>query len=421
MQSARQPTPSIEQKRLNAVKYMRVLLDAQPHMTCVIDPRENDIIDGNQRFLVRFGYINLDEFAELVQSVHLVRADGTDKESNLLQNRDWIKKVLRKKRGRYRLTIPIDGESRRFDLHVASALYQSGVDDATYQEANYLVMSLVEMSEQVRLHKKLLRLNKKLQKRMDEEVEKRMKSESMLLQQSKMAEMGNMIGAISHQLKQPLSIMRGITMYVQDTQEFEPEALTAQALQEQMDRVNEQVDYMNETINLFRNFFRPDRKLSCFNPVEMIENTYKLLHKQLENRGVKVEFELCDCRLHGYANEFMQVMLNLLNNARDAIESTRKTGSSEESGKVTITMETKNNHCEIRVEDNGGGIPDTLLPDELFESYVTTKGEAGTGIGLSICKFIIEQHFKGSITAGNHQQGARFTLRLPIAKKASCQ
>lgn len=126
--------------------------------------------------------------------------------------------------------------------------------------------------------------------------------------------------------------------------------------------------------------------------------------------------ETCRCYTTGYRNELKQVILNLINNSRDAINGRRKKGAAvTEDGWITIDIKDVEMKVVVHICDNGGGIADNVI-DKVFEAYVTTKGEGGTGIGLYMSKAIIENKMNGKISASNIEGGARFVIELPLVK-----
>lgn len=139
-----------------------------------------------------------------------------------------------------------------------------------------------------------------------------------------------------------------------------------------------------------------------------------MLKPQFKSRAIAVHLHTSETLVcYGFVNEFKQVLLNILNNAKDAI-----TQNPKKQGKVDIFFEKSEDEAVVRVQDNAGGIAEELLPDRLFEPYITTKEHNGTGIGLQISKKIIEENMHGTIYAQNAGDGAEFVMRLPLAGEA---
>lgn len=232
--------------------------------------------------------------------------------------------------------------------------------------------------------------------------------EKMLVQQSKMASMGEMTGAIAHQWKQPLNNIYLISQNIQEMWEFDE--IDDENLKKETNKIREQVMFMNQTIDDFRNFFKPSKTKNHFDLEKKIMGIYNLMMPQFQKYDIEVLFNIdSEVRAYGYPNEFMQVVLNVMNNARDVmLERAVKNGIIE----VEITEE--GGMGIVSITDNAGGIPEHLLPNKIFEAYISTKGDKGTGIGLSMSKTIIEENMLGEITASNTEKGARFLIKLPL-------
>ncbi|MGE4295589.1 MAG: ABC transporter substrate-binding protein [Campylobacterales bacterium] len=235
--------------------------------------------------------------------------------------------------------------------------------------------------------------------------------QAVLIQQTKLAELGSMIGAIAHQWKQPLN---AIALTAQDLPDaLEAGELDAAALQKRADRIMDQVRFMSQTIDDFRDFYKPSTKAAPFSPYAAVSEVCELLRMQLMRHHVSVGIEgRSDLNATGYAGEFKQVALNLINNARDAAES-----QGLKNCRVTVRIGLEDDRVRITFEDDAGGIPEKLLPAKLFEPFISTKGEQGTGIGLSISRTIIEEKMHGRLSAENTPTGAKFTIELPYLKE----
>ena len=247
--------------------------------------------------------------------------------------------------------------------------------------------------------------------------------EAMLIHQSRMAAMGEMIGAIAHQWRQPLNALSIALQELQDAYEFGE--LDRTHLDETVAGGMKQIDHMSRTIDDFRNFFKPDKEKERFNPREVVEEALKLVMAQLDWHRIEAALR-CDCDNHqprpcdtefvGYPGELKQVLLNIIGNAKDAIIQ-REDAEPGFAGKIDIviashTGDAPAHACRITVQDNGGGIPSEHI-NRVFEPYFTTKEEGkGTGIGLYMAKVIIEEHMDGRILAENADDGARFSVEF---------
>lgn len=249
------------------------------------------------------------------------------------------------------------------------------------------------------------------QKRINEFIKsEKEKQEALLIQQSKMASMGEMIGAIAHQLKQPLN---SIGLIVQSTNmKYKRGILNEETMKEATNKSLIQIDFMSKTIDSFRNFFKPDKEKIEFNIKNAIEDILSILSTQLKNNSIEVEFQGEYISIVNYENEFKQVILNLITNAKDAIIERQKKHENF-NGKIEISILQEASKVYIKVKDNGGGIKKDVL-NKIFEAYFTTKGESGTGIGLHMSKMIIESDMAGKLTAYSKGDESEFKIELNI-------
>lgn len=230
-----------------------------------------------------------------------------------------------------------------------------------------------------------------------------MQKEQLLIHQSKLADMGKMIASITHQWKQPLNIISLSMDMIQDELKKDP------LLSDLIDTVQGQIKYMAQTVDDFGSFFSPSKTKQVFNLREAIDNVIRILDPKMKTGSIAIEI-IGDnaASAYGFRNEFMQVMINLLNNASEALEQ-----KESNNGIIKISIEESGADSLVRVKDNAGGIPKSILPDKIFEPYVTTKSGSGAGIGLSISKSIIENYMDGILSVHNADNGAEFTISLP--------
>ncbi len=236
----------------------------------------------------------------------------------------------------------------------------------------------------------------------------RKEHEQLLIQQSKMAAMGEMIGAIAHQWRQPLN---ALAIMVQDLEDaFEFGELSKEYIDTKVSKAMSQINFMSKTIDDFRNFFKPNRAKVEFNPIKAINELLELISEQFKRHDIKIninEFEQ-KVLVFGFVNEFKQVILNILNNAKDAIL------EHSNSGAIDVYFEINENKFLIHIKDSGGGIPEAII-DRIFEPYFTTKSDdKGTGVGLYMSNIIIEKNMGGKLKVCNGEKGAIFTIELPL-------
>ena len=250
-------------------------------------------------------------------------------------------------------------------------------------------------------NREIHKLNKNLELKIKTAIEENQKKEQLLFQQSKLAAMGEMIGAIAHQWRQPLnSLALNIQLLVDDF--FDKKVDEKYILEYEKKNLNI-INFMSKTIDDFREFFSKDKTKAKFNLLETVLDVLKLIDKQLKNKNIKIEIHGDDSTAIGYKNECKQVILNLINNAKDAIIE-----NNIKNGEISILVKDK----KIIIEDNGGGIPNEIQ-ERLFEPYFTTKEEGkGTGIGLYMSKIIIEEHMDAKLYFETNKNKTKFIIEF---------
>ncbi len=258
----------------------------------------------------------------------------------------------------------------------------------------------------------LQRLNKELEQKVREGIEELRKKEEALMQSAKLADMGEMIGAIAHQWRQPLN---ALALNIQMLEDMAAAGeLNEEAIESFVEKNMKTIRFMSKTIDDFRNFYREEKERKRFSLKQAVEDTLALQQAQLEARKIVLEPHLLEVEVEGFRNDVMQVVLNLLSNARDAVTQRLQT---EEGFKGKIRVETlrEGDEAVIRVADNGGGVPEEIV-NRIFEPYFTTKEEGkGTGLGLHMARRIIEEKLGGRLLFQNGPEGAIFEIRLKAA------
>jgi len=239
--------------------------------------------------------------------------------------------------------------------------------------------------------------------------------EALIYQQSKMASMGEMIENIAHQWRQPLSIISTSATGIKVQKEFG--LITQEEEFAKLDAINNSAQFLSATIDDFRDFLSKEKVLSKFDLQDTISSALQLISSKLKNRNIETVIENEHIMINGLRNELIQVLINILNNARDALEE-------KDMAKKYIFIQSYEevNFAVISIKDNGGGIPKDIL-GKVFEPYFTTKHKSqGTGIGLYMSDQIITNHLKGTLTATNTDYtykeknyiGACFEIRIPL-------
>jgi signal transduction histidine kinase len=249
--------------------------------------------------------------------------------------------------------------------------------------------------------------------------------DNLLFQQSKMASMGEMLANIAHQWRQPLNVISATTSVIKtkfaiDKFNFD----TTQGVDQckkyidiKLSDIENYVLTLSSTIDNFRNFFKPQINLTLFTLENCIQQSLKLLMANFKNSGIKIITKIENVEILGIENEFAQVLINILNNAQDALLQ-----NSELKKRVIFIDAHKNgDFAEIAIRDNAGGVDKDII-DKIFEPYFTTKHQTqGTGIGLYMSQEIIQKHMQGEISIKNisyqyedeQYRGAKFIIKIP--------
>lgn len=295
-------------------------------------------------------------------------------------------------------------ERKRADdnLRMSNVLLEQKVVERTQELARTINAMQQEIAER---QKAEVALKREMQTRM-RAMERLRENERLLIQQSRQAAMGEMISNIAHQWRQPLNtlglLVQGLAINY-EIGEFNQSYLT-----EAVDRSMQLIQHMSQTIDDFRNFFKPNKEKVSFSLAENVSKTVGLLKDAFSNQGITIETILAgDTDVVGYPNELSQAFINILNNARDAFNERQV-----EQPLVKITLSSEDGSGTVTIADNAGGIPQQAL-ENLFLPYFTTKGHQGTGLGLFMSKTIIEKNMNGSLTARNTGEGAEFTIHCP--------
>lgn len=267
--------------------------------------------------------------------------------------------------------------------------------------------------------KELVDLNTSLELRITHEIRQSRLKDEMLHQQAKLASMGEMISNIAHQWRQPLN---ALTILIQTFRlKNRCHKLTPEFIDAQVTEGLRIATTMSDTIESFQNYLKPNKSKTLFPVLETIHHTLSLIEGILHHANINVEINSKEeIMISGYPNDFAQIIINLLNNAKDAlvISPTEK-----KIIRIHITHKPKKSLLIIRVIDNAGGVPASVL-QRIFEPYFTTKHQSsGTGIGLYMTQKIIEDQFQGSISARNirlhfnetYYNCASFKLTIPLS------
>ena len=252
----------------------------------------------------------------------------------------------------------------------------------------------------------LNQLNKTLEQRVLEEVAKGREKDHLLMQQSKLAAMGEMIGSIAHQWRQPLNT---VGLIIQDIKTaYQLGELDRTYLSKSVAKAMEIIRHMSATIDDFRYFYKPEKEPYTFRIAEAVVKAVSVIDASFKNNNIEIDLDIKDdVYAYGFPNEYSQVLLNFLNNAKDVFIEKKIPRP-----RVTVKLFTQDSRSVLTIGDNGGGIPKDIM-DKIFEPYFSTKQNGqGTGIGLYMSKMIIEKSMSGKLTATNTGEGAEFRIEL---------
>lgn len=254
--------------------------------------------------------------------------------------------------------------------------------------------------------KELEELNLNLDKRIKDEVHKRHEQEDILVHQSRLAAMGEMIGNIAHQWRQPLNAL-GLTIQNIHTA-YEYKYLDEAYIQRTIQKSQRLTNQMSKTIDDFRDFFKPKQAKEWFNLSKLIVQSIEMVEMSFKNKNIQIHINVeKDIEIFGHSSQFSQVILNFLNNSKDIFLK-----QAQNDGVINIEAKLKDNLTIISFEDNGGGVPKEIIK-KVFDPYFTTKEQGkGTGIGLYMSKMIVEKNMNGILKVANGERGAIFTIEL---------
>ncbi len=312
--------------------------------------------------------------------------------------------------------IPVIFLTARSDEESINSAYEAGGVDYITKPVKIKEL-MVKVRTQIQLRETadiLKRKNKILKEQIEKEIELRKsleieqeQKETFYLKQLDKSSFGDLIGIIVHQLKQPLnSINLGIGVVEDD---LICGTMTRESLEDNLNKIIKKISFMTTSIDNLRSFFSPYRKSKEFSLKEAIYGVIFLLELQMRELKIQLDMDIKDdININGYENDFQQVVMNILNNAKEVL-----TEKNIKDPAIKITLEKNNDLFLISLSDNGGGIEEKIR-EKIFDKYFTTKGEEGTGIGLYLSKKIIEENFAGTLNVKNTEEGAVFTIEIPV-------
>jgi len=259
-------------------------------------------------------------------------------------------------------------------------------------------------------------LNTSLKKTINDEISKNNIKNRVLFHQTKMAAMGEMIGNIAHQWRQPLSLITSLASGVKLKNELG--VLSSLEEKDSLNKIIETANYLSNTVDDFRYFFSPNKDKTRINTKELFQKVFNLLDSEFRTKNIQIIKNIEEIYSYTYENELIQVMINIINNAKDELLK----NENHKYRYILIDLYKEDQNIIIKIKDNAGGISENII-DRIFEPYFTTKHRSqGTGIGLYMSEEIIVKHLKGNITVSNTEIiiegksfiGAEFIVSIAI-------
>jgi len=348
------------------------------------------------------------------------RIKETGNHNIFIYMRIHIQKIIELSKDIYRIKSELHRESVQNNLYILKAMLikefsknRDTQDRIFYMLiiflAIFLLFLILFIVREKELEEKLRELNAQLNSRIRMAVQENREKDKLMFQQSKLASMGEMIGNIAHQWRQPLN---SISIIIQDYESaYEFGEIDIEYLEKNRVDSMEQINYMSKTIDDFRNFFSNREKKESFKLQSAVDNSVGIIGASLSNSGIELILQLdADGDINsGIKSQYMQVVINILKNAQDILIEKKIANP-----KIVVKTYTEHNKYIVSIRDNAGGVP-KRVKDKIFEPYFTTKHQSsGTGIGLYMSKIIIENNFGGQLSVINESGGANFKIGTPI-------
>jgi C4-dicarboxylate-specific signal transduction histidine kinase len=384
-----------EEKNLN-----RNILDSQSNLVILSDGKA--LIDANKStFEIISKKETLENFLKEQKCICDYFIDIGDSNyifSKYIKELTWLEYIAKNKNIKSKCAIEINSKIHHYKINVNPFFYYGKdifivtLDDITHE---------VEITEALKL-----------------EIKESKKKDLMLQQQSRLAALGEMIGNIAHQWRQPLSAITTAITGLKLKKEYD--IMEDDDIEKTADDIIKSANFLSKTIDDFRNFFKKDKHIEDFYIDEVIHNTYDIIKASYQNNLIEIDFEMEHVWYRGYPTELSQVVLNILANAKEALVAHK-----DEDRYVHIKLKTLIDCVQISIHDNAGGVDEEIM-EKIFDPYFTTKHKSmGTGLGLYMSTQIVKGSFKGNLYVQNEDlsfngksfRGANFIVELPIQKK----
>jgi signal transduction histidine kinase len=349
-----------------------------------INPIGAVILDRNNKLIFPKKFIN----TSAIQSAKIVQSDSFYEDKNI------IAYAINKNRYKLKIVSFLDKSAINIKInHMKELINQKAKDSVKSSLISLLVIwsLLVALSFYVTMliYKKLRRYKEALEN-----------TNNNIIFQSRKAMLGELLPMIAHQWRQPINKIASVLMRMRmEIAKGEP---NPSVLDRQCQTIENSVELMSNTVDDFRSFYRPKENPEPTDLSIVVRKAVYFLDELLEKKKISIQQNLASVYLDIYANELLQVVINLIKNASDAVDV---------GGIIAVTLKDMDSFVELRVEDNGSGIPQDKL-EKIFEPHESTK-QGSMGLGLYMSKIIIQDHFKGTISAYNTDMGAGFLIRIP--------
>lgn len=305
-------------------------------------------------------------------------------------------------------------KSNCYELHIMKNdgevfLAKVARDIFMFNNQETIVWFVTDLSKIKQKEIELERLNKLLEKKVKDEVQANREKDRSIIEKSKYAQLGEMISMIAHQWRQPLTAISATCNNI-ILQTMASKKLDPQEIQKELELVTGYTQYLSDTIDDFRNFFKKKKHKETISLDQIINETLHIISSTIENHHIELITHLnSKTPISTYDGEIKQVILSIIKNAHDAL-----TMNDIKSPFIEIETKSYDDYVELLITDNAKGIPLNIM-DKIFEPYFSTKKELdGTGLGLYMSKIIVEKNCNGKLFAANKKDGAVFSLQLPI-------
>ncbi len=362
-------------------KKLRQWLNATIDATAVF--KDGKLIEANDVFLELYGYDSLEE----------------------VKNRSAFDFVPKEEHALLKMKLKDSQKPYEIDLIKKDGTVFPALVRGTIIDEHIRIASAIDLSELKEVERQLEALNQSLKEQVKEEVEKNEIQQKIIMQKTHLAQMGEMLNNIAHQWRQPLNCINSDVAVMSAV--VEDETMDKERLLSQIEKIEDNTQYLSDTIDNFSNFFRLDKQKVTFLIHDVVTGALSLLMSRRENVEIEI-MQHTDVALYAFKEEYRQVIMVILNNALDNFES-RKT----KKPKIVIAISEDKEATYLSVCDNGGGIEKENM-DRIFDPYFTTKfANEGVGLGLYMAKMLTEESMQGRLEAWNEEDGVCFKITVP--------